>query len=148
MRSLPLQAEIWRNVLLRCQTNKHWAIDLDVDVAVVSRWTTGERPTGLDDLARAHLALRSQGRTEAAEALRDRVLEAFPSEDTPGAPASPLMVLGGLHASSSAVVCELVAAAADGRVDDDERDRIACALDALQAELDRARRALASVRAA
>lgn len=85
MRSLAIQAEIWRNILLPAQGNKQWACDLDEEPATITRWAAGERPCSLDDLARSHLALRALGKAADANAMRARVIAAFDVADGPAA---------------------------------------------------------------
>lgn len=143
MRGNPLQAELWRNVLVMAQPAKVWAIVLDEDASVIARWATGERPCSLDDLARCSLALRTDGKNAAAVALEGRVTAVFAVPDAEPRDGSALELVAGLHSAASAAVGQILAGVADGVLDEDERDAIRRNLDRLEAELARARRAVA-----
>lgn len=145
MRSLAIQAEIWRNILIPVQPNKSWAVDLAEDPATITRWAAGQGPCSLDDLARARLALLAEHRTAAANALRDRVIAAF-GEAEPSTPARPIDLVAGLHTAAGEAVSELLAAVADGVITAEERDAVARDLDSLEAQIERARATLRGAR--
>lgn len=64
-----MQAAIWRE-LLRVQTPKRWALDLDVEPSQITRWGTGERAFGPDDQAAAERVALSYDRRDIVQRIR------------------------------------------------------------------------------